>query len=42
MAAHEAGTGRERWSVSLRTPLTGGVSVGDDVVVVGSGRGEVS
>jgi len=41
VAAHEAESGRERWSVSLRTPLTGGVSVGDDVVVVGSGRGEV-
>ena len=41
VAAHEAESGRERWSVSLGTPLTGGVSVGDDVVVVGSGRGEV-
>ncbi|HDP88931.1 MAG TPA: outer membrane protein assembly factor BamB [Thioalkalivibrio sp.] len=41
VGAHDATTGKPVWSVTLRTPLTGGVTVDDEVVVVGSGRGEV-
>jgi outer membrane protein assembly factor BamB len=40
VGAYDAENGKPLWSVSLDTPLTGGVSGNDDVIVVGSGRGE--
>lgn len=40
VAAYDAETGDQRWSVKLKTPLTGGVTGNDDVVIVGSARGE--
>ncbi len=41
VAALKADSGEERWRVELEMPLSGGVGVGDDVVLLGSTDGEV-
>ena len=37
----DAGSGKQLWRISAGEPLTGGVGAGSDLVVVGTGKGEV-
>jgi outer membrane protein assembly factor BamB len=41
VTALDVNTGRSQWSINLRTPISGGVGIGDDLVLLAGGEGEI-